>query len=140
MSIKVEFSRLVKYDWTSEVSEGEFISTDVKAVASLLQSEDYYLKKVRARNLFNFADEPKKEKVNFKEDEKKGPTELEIMAKSLKLVGISWSDHPDAIIEDVKAKKTYFVKTGHKINEINVQAIYKDKVILNYRMQEVELR
>jgi len=140
MSVKVEFSRLLKHDWKEQLSQESVISTDVKAVASLLQSESYYLNKVKARNLFSFADEKEEEKVAFKEKPQEGPTELEKMAKTLKLVGISWSNDPDAIIEDEKAKKTYFVKTGHKINEINVQAIYKDKVILHYRSQEVELR
>lgn len=140
MSIKVEFSRLLKHDWKEQASQEPLISTDVKAVASLLQSESYYLNKVKARNLFGFADEPEEEKAAFKEQPKQGPTELETMAKTLKLVGISWSNDPDAIIEDEKAQKTYFVKTGNKINEISVQAIYKDKVILHYRSQEVELR
>ena len=140
MSIRIEFSRLLKHDWKEQTGEAPLISTDVKAVASLLQPKSYYLNKVKARNLFGFADEPEKEKAVFKEKPKQEPNELEKIVKHFKLVGISWSNDPDAIIEDVKAKKTYFVKTGHKINEINVQAIYRDKVILHYRSQEVELR
>lgn len=142
MSVKVEFSRLLKHNWDDNALQGPVISADVKAVASLLQSDSYYLNKVKSRNLFGFADEPKEnKKVDFKETEKKNePSELEKIAKNLKLVGISWSSDPDAIIEDEKAQKTYFVKTGHKINEIVVQAIYQDKVILHYKSQEVELR
>lgn len=140
MSIRVEFSRLLKHDWKEQTGKAPLISADVKAVASLLQPESYYLNKVKARNLFGFANEPEEEKAAFKEKLKQEPTELEKMVKSFKLVGISWSNDPDAIIEDEKAKKTYFIKTGHKINEISVQAIYRDKVILHYRSQEVELR
>ncbi|MFH1093919.1 MAG: type II secretion system protein N [Candidatus Omnitrophota bacterium] len=140
MSIRVEFSRLLNRDWKEQSDKEPLIAADVKAVASLLQSESYYLNKVKARNLFGFADEPEEEKIAFKEPAKQEPTELEKMVKSLKLVGISWSNDPDAIIEDENAKKTYFVKTGHKINEISVQAIYRDKVILHYLSQEVELR
>ncbi len=140
MSIRVEFSRLLKHDWKDQAGKMPLISTDEKAIASLLQSENYYLNKVRARNLFGFADEPEEEMAPFKKQPKQEETELEKMVKSFKLVGISWSNDPDAIIEDEKAKKTYFVKTGHKINEISVQAIYRDRVILHYRSQEVELR
>lgn len=139
LSIRVEFSRLLKYDWTKQPGEAPLISTNVNAVASLLQSESYYINKVKSRNLFGFADEPE-EKAAFKEKPKEEPTKLETMVKDFKLVGISWSNDPDAIIEDEKAKKTYFVKTGHKINDISVQAIYRDKVILHYLSQEVELR
>ncbi len=140
MSIRVEFSRLLKHDWAKRPGQATLITTDVKAIASLLQSESYYLNKVKSRNLFGFADEAEEEKVAFKEKPKQEPTKLETMVKTFKLVGISWSNDPDAIIEDEKAKKTYFVKTGHKINEISVQAIYRDKVILHYLSQEVELR
>ena len=53
--------------------------------------------------------------------------------ESLKLVGISWSDNPDAIIEDTKDTKTFFVKIGQKIGDVKVQAIFKDKVVLSYQ-------
>ena len=140
MSIRVEFSRLLNYDWKEQIGATPLILTEVKAVASLLQSETYYLNKVKARNLFDFADELEEEKPAFKEKPKQEPTELEKMVEGFKLVGISWSNDPDAIIEDEKAKKTYFVKTGHEIKGIRVEAIYRDKVILHYRSQEVELR
>ena len=80
------------------------------------------------------------EKTAFKEKAKVQATKLEEMVKNFKLVGISWSNDPDAIIEDEKAKKTYFVKTGDKINKISIEAIYRDRVILHYLTEEVELR
>ena len=60
--------------------------------------------------------------------------------ETLKLVGISWSNDPDAIIEDTKDTKTFFVKTGQKIGEVKVQAIFKDKVVLSYQGEETELK
>lgn len=58
----------------------------------------------------------------------------------LKLVGISWSDDPDAMIEDTKALRTFFVKRGGLVGVVKVQAIFKDKVILSYGEEEIELK
>ncbi|MCG2713193.1 MAG: hypothetical protein L6416_12855 [Candidatus Omnitrophica bacterium] len=140
VSIKVKFSQLLNPGLKAQIGKASLPSPDVKAVASRLESESYYLNKVKSRNLFGLADEQEEEKGAFNEQPKQEPADLETMVKSLKLVGISWSNDPDAIIEDEKEKKTYFVKTGNKINEISVQAIYRDKVILHYRSQEIELR
>jgi len=140
ISVKMKFTKLMNKDWGKSMLRQEVFSGEVEAVASLVQPKDFYLSKVKTRNLFDFADQEQKEKVNFKEDEKKGPSKLEEMTKNFKLVGISWSEDPDAIIEDSDANKTYFVKTGSSINEIKVQAIHEDRVILHYGMEEVELR
>jgi len=40
------------------------------------------------------------------------------MTASLKLVGISMSDNPDAMIEDTKLQKTYFVKMGSMVGDL----------------------
>ena len=61
-------------------------------------------------------------------------------AQNFKLVGISWSNDPDAMIEDTKAKKTFFVKRGQMVGEFKVQAISRDKVILSYGQEEIELK
>lgn len=140
ISIKMEFSKLVRKDWDKSIEDEGAFSREIEAVASLLRPENFYLDKAKTRNLFDFADEEQKEQVAFKEDEKKGPSKLEELTKGLKLVGISWSQDPDAIIEDEGSQKTYFVKTGSNINEVKVQAIHKDRVILHYGSDEVELR
>jgi len=63
-----------------------------------------------------------------------GPTDTEVkkmlaaLTADLKLVGISWGDVPEAIIEDKKANKTYFLKTGEMLNTLKVDAISRDKV------------
>ena len=61
-------------------------------------------------------------------------------SKNLKLVGISWSDDPDVIIEDTKAGMAYFLKKGQMINDLKLKEVFKDKVILGYQEEEVELR
>lgn len=91
----------------------------------------YYLEKIRERDI-------------FKMDKKKADAALGNGFSegrfSLKLVGICWSDNPDAMFEDSKAARTFFVKRDQIINEFKIQAIFKDKVILSYAGEEIELR
>jgi type II secretory pathway component PulC len=101
-----------------------------------LKSLDYYLNKVKKRDIFNII---RKEVVKVKK-EKKAIEEAVERTKHLKLVGIAWSQDPDAMIEDTRVKKTLFVKEGDRINEIIVEEIQKDKVILNYKGERVELK
>ncbi|MBI5872828.1 MAG: hypothetical protein HZB36_01620 [Candidatus Omnitrophica bacterium] len=62
------------------------------------------------------------------------------LAADLKLVGIIWSDAPQAMIEDSKDGRTYLLNRGGKIKSGRVKDILKDRVILSYDDQEVELR
>jgi type II secretory pathway component PulC len=56
-------------------------------------------------------------------------------------VGISWSADPDVMIEDGKTQRTIFLKKGQLVdNEIRVEAVFKDKVILSYKGEEIELK
>ncbi len=61
--------------------------------------------------------------------------------QDLKLVGISWSDVPDALIEDMVTHTTFFLKKGQSIEGgILVKDIYKDKVIVESHGRQVELQ
>jgi len=109
-------------------------SIDSKVVSSL-KAVSYYLEKIRARDIFKMGSKKKEE------EEIKAPSSKIIGAtQNLKLVGISWSNDPDAMIEDTKALKTFFVKRGQTIGEVKVQAIFKDRVVLSYEGEELELR
>lgn len=103
------------------------------------KSAAYYLEKVSARDIFRMG--PKKEETALA-PEKTGDSISRIVQVTahLKLVGISWSSDPDAMIEDTKALKTFFVKRGQMIDNVRVQAIFKDKVILSYAGEELELK
>ncbi len=106
---------------------------------SLLKVASFYLERVRQRDIFKIG-----EKIETAEEEEKGPKPpsgqtMEI-AQHLKLVGISWSDDPDAMVEDTRALRTYFVKRGEAIGEFIVHAIFKDKIILRRGTEEVELK
>ena len=59
---------------------------------------------------------------------------------TLKLVGIIWSSVPQAIIEDTRDSRTHLLNRGGKIKDARVKDILKDRVILSYDGQEIELR
>lgn len=114
-------------------------SGDVFQEGSFLKAASYYLEKVRQRDIFQLG--PKKTEDTKEEAVQSGPSgEILEATQHLKLVGISWSNDPDAMLEDTKALKTFFVKRGQMIGDVRVQAIFKDKVVLSYRGEETELR
>ena len=107
-------------------------------VVSSLKGLPYYLEKVAVRDLF-----VPKSAVESKEPEEKvvnvQPEEGQL--KKFALVGIAWSNNPEAMIEDKEAKKTHFVKRGQMIDdEVKVVAIFKDTVIVTKGDKEFELR
>lgn len=100
------------------------IDADLKEVVAM----------TKKRNIFSFI--PPKPDVDAG---KKGPDISKLMG-SLKLVGILWSDNPQAMIEDTTERKTYLLGAGELIGEISVKKIFKDKVIMGKGDQEWELR
>jgi hypothetical protein len=103
----------------------------------LKKAASYYFEKIRERDIFKMG----AKKTTAQATSPKGPSSRIIEAtQHLKLVGISWSNDPDAMIEDTKALRTFFVKRGQMIGEVKVQAIFKDKVVLAFGGEEIELR
>ena len=108
------------------------------ASASPLKEASFYLQKVTSRDIFKEGGKPVEKKTAQKET---APAEESEAAKSLSLVGISWSSNPDVIIEDKATQKTYFVKRGQTVGDkVKVEAIFKDHVVLSHEGQEFELR
>lgn len=98
---------------------------------------------------FNYFSEPVASKNIFapvvKEDTRapaaaaeEGP-KLEDIKAQLNLLGVIWGDNPQAIIEDTKAKKTYFLNKGQSLDNIHVKDIMENKVVLMYKDQQFEL-
>jgi type II secretory pathway component PulC len=105
--------------------------------ASLLKAASFYLEKARTRDIFKMG---LASVAESKEILKTPISKIAEASQYLKLVGISWSEDPDVIIEDTKSKRAYFLKRGQIINDFEVKAIFKDKVILSYNGEEIELR
>lgn len=100
----------------------------------------YYLERVKGRNVFSSPQQLKKQEVPEVKPEV-GPEVQQAVQKDWSLVGIAWSDDPEAMIEDQKTGRTLFVRRGQTAqNGVQVVAIFKDKVILNCDGREIELR
>lgn len=61
------------------------------------------------------------------------------LIKDINLVGIISGEEPQAVIEDKKAQKTYYLKKGQYIGELRLENILEGKIILNYNGQSYEL-
>lgn len=109
-----------------------------KGITLPLKDYSYYLDKLLGRNIFNPYTPKKVVEVGL-------APKINDLAKDIRLTGISWSDKAIecfAIIEDTQAKITYFLKEGEMVSKssLAVKKIYKDKVILSYQGEELELR
>lgn len=105
--------------------------------ASQLKALNYYMEKVRSRDIFKLG---RVSTALTLVPQGLSKAEEEAIEAKYKLVGISWSDNPDAMIEDVEGGKTHFLKRGQVIGDLKVRAIFKDKVVLEYKGQEIELQ
>jgi len=61
------------------------------------------------------------------------------LIKDINLVGIVSGENPQAIIEDKKAQKTYYLKKGQFIGQLQLEDILEGKIILSYEGQRYEL-
>lgn len=108
-------------------------------MASPLKKLSYYLEKVRVRDIFNPLTKVAEPSETGEQSRRVG-FKIAEATKDLKLVGISWSNDPDAMIEDKGRNRVYFLKKGEAIGKIRIVAIFKDKVVLSYEGEELELR
>ncbi|MDD5465930.1 MAG: hypothetical protein PHP73_06285 [Candidatus Omnitrophica bacterium] len=61
------------------------------------------------------------------------------LIKDINLLGVISGDSPQAVIEDKKSQKTYYVTKGQMMGEFQVENIGDGKIILNYSGQRFEL-
>lgn len=92
---------------------------------------DEAVTQVKRRNIFTLL--PSKE-------EAQAAVNIGLTLGNLKLVGILWSDNPQAMIENTKEQKTYFVSKGDKIGDVEVRNILRDRVVVGRDTEEWDLR
>lgn len=131
---------LLSFIRSGMVLAGRFRQITADAGASVQESQkkpkievniEEALAQVKKRNVFTLL--PSKEQAQASVD-------IGLTLGNLKLVGILWSDNPQAMIENSKEQKTYFVSKGDKIGDIEVRSILRDKVIVGKGAEEWELR
>ena len=98
----------------------------------------FYMERVEKRNIFQPAPKVKKEVVVIKEPPRKKLAEL---ASDFTLQGISWGEVPKAMIMTGVDEQIFFLKEGQKIGitGITVKSIMRDKVMISYGEEEMEL-
>lgn len=85
------------------------------------------------RNIFSFVPTSSSEKPALQKD-------MSQMASNLKLVGVIWSDNPQAMIEDSQGNKTYLVGPGDYVGQLKVNSITRNSVVLSKDGETWELR
>ena len=95
----------------------------------------YYIGKLSGRNIFS-----REAKTEDATNEPIFSSKMADMTANLKLVGISMSVDPDAMVEDTKLQKTFFVKTGSMIGDLRVDDITNEYVVLKYNKELFELK
>ena len=61
------------------------------------------------------------------------------LIKDINLVGIISGENPQAVIENKKTQKTYYLNKGQFIGEFQIEDIQEGKIILNYKGKKYEL-
>ena len=113
--------------------------TDKKGFLSAAE----YLSGIERRNIFLAPGQKPAEEIKAKEMQ---TVKIEEMLKDLKLVGIIWSDNPEAIIESALDGRTSLVKKGDSAgsSKAKVKEVTRNSVVLEIesegQKQEYELR
>jgi len=92
---------------------------------------DFYIQGIKSKQIFGAASVQLTQESNV--------TVGANLIKDINLLGVISGDSPQAIIEDVKLQKTYYVTKGQMIGEFQVEDIGDGKIILNYSGKRFEL-
>jgi len=100
---------------------------------------DFYLKEAGKRDIFRPVTKAQQKVVIPKP--KQALEKLKETVKDLRLKGISWGATPKVMIKNEKEDKMYFLKQGQMIGAtgIEVKMILKDKILISYEGEEMEL-
>ena len=110
-------------------SENAYIPEELKA-----KPFSYYAGLIAKKDLFKMTLEVKKETP--KALMQAGPLEL---LNNYSLSGVVSGESPQAIIEDKKSRKAYFLNKGQYLGEFRIEDIMEGKVILDFNGQKFEL-
>jgi hypothetical protein len=102
-----------------------------------LKPEEAYAQEITSRNIFALSAPPPA--VPATAVIKPNPV-IEDIITAYRLVGIIWSESPQAILEDTKTNSTTLVNRGSDLKGARIKDILKDRVILSYDNKDIELR
>ena len=104
-----------------------------------LKPVSFYEEEVKKRDIFQPM--PRVQKEMVLPQKKQALEGLKEMAANLKLQGISWGNYPRVMIRNEKEDKMYFLRQEQMIGStrIEVKTIFKDKIVISYEGEEMEL-
>ena len=94
----------------------------------------FYMNRISNHEIFRFPSLSNEFQIDI--DDAKGEM---VDIESLKLIGITIGEIPQAVIEDEEKEAIYFVREGDFLERFRIKSIYKEKVILEYLGEEFEL-
>lgn len=115
---------------SSLASSATSIRTAEKKVPIETKNYSYYSSKLSGRSLFTGGPYSSSAPEELSDDE---------ASDNIGLVGIMPGNNPQAIIEDKKAQKTYYLIKGQSINGITVDDVKEGNVILDYKGRKLTL-
>jgi len=134
---------LPKSDFIDKLEE-EARATDFGELSiGTLSPLSVYVQEIKGRNMFALSAPVPKGPPEPTAEETKNlaiQSALQDLITNYKVVGIIWSETPQAIIEDVSAGHTFMVNRGSMVKVARVKDILKDRVILSYDDKDIELR
>lgn len=91
----------------------------------------YYSQEISAKKIFSptYSGESPSQSLGVQDD----------ISSNLSLVGIIAGENPQAIIEDKKTQKVYYLNKNQSFNGFTVEEISGDKVVLNYEGRKIML-
>lgn len=110
-----------------ELQEAEPVKSKMDEPA--IKPYDFYVDAVKKRPIFTVAQQEQRAQAAAGQD----------LTKDFVLMGIISGDVPQAVIENKKAQKTYYLNEGQFIDGFQVADIQEGKVILEYNGQKFEL-
>lgn len=100
--------------------------------AEAAKSYEFYLEAVKGRQVFN----------NVSGEVSRGSQTAVLdagLVKDMNLMGIVSGENPQAVIEDKKTQKTYYLNKGQALGEFKIEDIQEGRVILKYKEERFEL-
>lgn len=112
-----------------ETAKGE-LKENLQQPISQLKSLEFYQQEVSGKNLFGGSGAGSRPAA--------AAIDTDLM-KDLALVGIISGDNPQAVIEDIKSQKTYYLTKGQYIGAFLVEDIQEGKIIVNHSGKRYEM-
>jgi len=123
----------IKQERFSEMPSGKQAELKTEPLAEAKPYE-FYAQGITSRSIFSAISAPTEEK-----EQAAANIDSEKLFGELNLVGVISGDNPQAIIEDKKTRKTYYINKGQSVGEFQAEDIQEGKVTLNYNGQKFEL-